>query len=208
MSDVTTTATETIRDILNKADPNEFADALRKLGGLGELLTVLFNQSAASTPPATTVGSALVNTGVVTPAAGTYTQADQTALADRVLALVVQINLLRTDVIALRASLASCAAGTVGGLTETHIAPTSNVVTLAATPKAVFQVNVTSGTKTGIFKLVGADRAPVSGEVSWNGATKLTFNAADVVAYIDVVYSRATGTAEVSGLLRSFSPSS
>ena len=207
MSDVTTTATETIRDILNKSDPNELADALRKLGGLGELLTVLFNQSAASTPPATTVGGAVANTGVTSPANVNYTQADQTALATCVLALVVQINLIRADVIALRASLASCAAGTVGGLTETRSAPTSNVVTLTATPKAVFQVNVTSGTKTGIFKLVGADRAPVSGEVSWNGATKLTFAAVDVVAYIDVVYSRATGTSDVSGLLRSFSPS-
>ncbi len=208
MSDVTTTVSETVRDILNKADPNELADALRKFGGLGELLTVLLNQSAASTPPATTVGGVVANTGVVTQAAVTYTVADQTALANCVLALVVQINLLRADVIAMRASLASCAAGTVGGLTETHLAPASNVVTLAATPKAVFNVNVTSGTKTGIFKLVGPDRVPTSGEVSWNGLTKLTFNAADVVAYIDVVYSKATGTSDVSALLKPFSPSS
>ena len=208
MSDVTTTVSETVRDILNKADPNELADALRKFGGLGELLTVLLNQSAASAPNALTLGGVVANTGVQGTANNSYTVGDQTALATCVLALVVQINLMRTDMIAMRASLASCAAGTIGGLTETHIAPSSNVVTLAATPKAVFNVNVTSGTKTGIFKLVGSDRVPTSGEVSWNGLTKLTFNAADVVAYIDVVYSRATGTSDVSALLKPFSPSS
>ena len=67
MSDVTTTVSETVRDILNKADPNELADALRKFGGLGELLTVLLNQSAASAPNALTLGGAVANTGVQAP---------------------------------------------------------------------------------------------------------------------------------------------
>lgn len=199
---MTTTVKNTVRDLLNDNALGRMADGLAS-APLGEILsTILDTRNNALTVPATTVGGAVANTGVNSPAAGTYTQADQTALATCVLALVTQINLLRTDVLALRASLAANNVGTVGGATETGVPVSTNVATLATAASAIITVNATTATHTGVKKLIrDASRTLATGEVYWDGASKLTFAAVDAVTVCDVMYAKADGSQKASCLL-------
>lgn len=81
--------------------------------------------------------------------------------------------------------------------TESGLSPSSNVVTLAATPSALFDVNATAGTVTGHKKLLqgpitGTEAViPATGQVTWDGGTKLLFAAADVVTTVAVKYATA-----------------
>ena len=221
----TVTAESTLRTAANLGNNSVTEDVLRKLQ-LGEALSVLFDVANPNVVvAATTVGSAIsadtgsavVNTGVTTPANDTYTKADQTALANCVLALVVQINLMRTDllaavaehnklrvdVLALRAELASTLAGTLGGATQTGVTITSHVATLSGAASSVFQVRAYGGTD-GVKQLVPAGVVPAVGQVSWDGNTKLTFNVADANTTCDVVYAKADGSQKCSALMQDF----
>ncbi len=73
---MTTTTEETLRDILNKADPNEISDAFRSMGGLGELLSILLDNAVAASVPGTTVGAAVTQTSAA--AAQTGSASSQT----------------------------------------------------------------------------------------------------------------------------------
>src|SRR5882672_4545333 len=80
--------------------------------------------------------------------------------------------------------------------TQTGVVPSANVATLAAIPVALFQVNATAGTVTGVKTLrkgvVGTD-VPATGECVWQvGTTKVAFAAADAVTAASFTYSLAT----------------
>lgn len=90
--------------------------------------------------------------------------------------------------------------------TETGLGPSSRVVTLAATPTAVFQVNATAGGTTGIKKVLTgtiADANPAAGECVWEpGTKKIKLSAADgAISAVSVTYAVATDKA--SCLMRS-----
>jgi hypothetical protein len=202
----TTTKTNTVRDNLNSNRLGQAADALGK-APLGDILSVLLDtRNANTTIAATTVGSAVVNTGVTSPAASTYTQADQTALATCVLALVTQINLLRTDVLALRSELATInTAGTVGGATEASVQVSSNKATLAAAPttNGLITVNGVTGTHTGVKKIIrDSSHTLATGEVYWDGGLNLTFATIDAITVCDVIYAKGDLSQKVSCLLQ------
>lgn len=88
------------------------------------------------------------------------------------------------------------------GFTETGIAVTSDVATLAATPVGLFQcVGITGGGASTVKKLlrgpisgVGAI-VPASGECVWDGGTHVLFAAADLAATASFTYSLATDLA-------------
>ena len=203
----TTTKSSTIRDMFNSGILGKEADASQK-APLGDMLSILFDAANPNTAvAATTVGGAVANTGVTSPANVNYTQADQTALATCVLALVVQINLLRTDVLALRAELATAMTGTLGGLTESHVAVSSNVATMAQAATSVVTVRATTGSTTGVCKLIrDPQHTLATGEVYWDGGVNLTFAAVDVVTACDVVYAKGDLSQKVSALLATTTP--
>jgi hypothetical protein len=154
---------------------------------------------------ATTIGGAVANTGVTTPANASYTQADQTALANCVLALVVQINLARTDILALRAELASALTGTMGGATETGVSVSTYIsATMAAAASSLISVRATAGSTTGVLKLVrDPQHTLATGEVFWDGNTGLKFAAVDAITTVDLLYSKADSSQKVSCLMAS-----
>jgi len=83
--------------------------------------------------------------------------------------------------------------------TEAGVVPSANVATLANTPTAMLQVNVTAGTVTGIKTLrigvVGTD-VPATGEAIWQPGTKLVaFAAADAATAVSFTYVQATDKA-------------
>jgi len=121
--------------------------------------------------------------------------------------LATRLNQARVDILALRAELAAVVGnGVIGGATETGLTPTSNVVTLSAAPTehGLITVHVTAGTTTGVFKLVrDPDHTLATGEVYWNGKTKLTFAAIDAVSAVDVIYAKGDLSQKVSCLLPS-----
>jgi hypothetical protein len=92
--------------------------------------------------------------------------------------------------------------------TESALAPASNVITLAATPSALFDVNVTAGTVTGAKKILkgftGSDGVitpvPATGEATWNGGTKVRLASADAATAVSVKY--ATAATSTPGYLR------
>lgn len=84
--------------------------------------------------------------------------------------------------------------------TQTGLSPSSNVVTLAAVPTAVYQVNVTAGSPTGIRKLLKGPQtiAPATGECVWTEGTALIkFSAADTNTTVSVTYARSTDKASI-----------
>ena len=200
----TTTKSTTVRDLFNSGILGKESDAILK-APLGEMLALLFNATNPNTAvAATTVGIAAVSTGVTTPANVSYTQADQTALADCVLLLVTRVNQLRVDVLALRAELAAGMTGTLGGLTESGATVSSNVCTMAAAANMVVNVRATTGGTTGVCKLIrDPQHTLATGEVLWDGVKTLTFAAVDVVTACDLVYSLADNSQKVSALLAS-----
>lgn len=93
----------------------------------------------------------------------------------------------------------------IAGLTptETGVVPSSDVATLAAQPNAMFQIDATAGTVTGIKKLLkgpitGEDAVvPKTGEAVWDGGLQVLFNAADAVTAASFTYSVDGDTASV-----------
>ena len=89
------------------------------------------------------------------------------------------------------------------GYTESGIAVTTNVATLANAPVAngLFQVYATAGTTQGVKKLrkgpvTGASAlVPATGEVIWDGAKSLLFAAVDAVATASITYAVSTDLA-------------
>lgn len=85
----------------------------------------------------------------------------------------------------------------IAGLTptETGVSPSSDIATLAAQPNALFQIDATAGTVTGIKKLLkgpisGEDAVvPQTGEAVWDGGTQVLFAAADAVTAASFTYS-------------------
>lgn len=88
--------------------------------------------------------------------------------------------------------------------TETGVVPASDVATLAAQPTAMFQINATAGTVTGIKKLLkgpisGEDAVvPKTGEAVWDGGTQVLFNAADAVTAASFTYATAADVDSVT----------
>lgn len=80
--------------------------------------------------------------------------------------------------------------------TETGVVPSSNVITLANQPVAVFQVNATAGTVPGIKRLrkgVVGTLVPAAGECVWQpGTKKIAFAASDGVTAVSITYSQLT----------------
>jgi hypothetical protein len=229
MASSTTTQATTVRDQLNSPTLGKTTDVAQK-APLGEILSAILDVANPSVVvAATTIGAAqsattggtVANTGVTTPANASYTQGDQTALANCVLALVVQINLMRTDllaaitqankarvdILALRAELASTLAGTVGGATETGVTVTSNAATMAAAASSLISVRATAGTFTGVLQLVTDPTLTlVSGQVFWDGNTALKFAPVDAITTIDILYAKADGSQKVSAFMQLVSP--
>ncbi len=83
--------------------------------------------------------------------------------------------------------------------TESALVPSSSVITLAAVPSAVFQVNVTAGTVTGIKTLqkgVVATALPATGFAVWEpGTTKIKLASADGATMVNVLYAVAADKA-------------
>lgn len=220
----TTTKSTTVRDAYNTGILGKEADASQK-APLGDMLSVLFDAANPNTVvAATTVGSATSQTGatVATTSAATqsasYVQADVQTIATLANALktdynktitdvatiVVLLNQARVDILALRSALATAMTGTLGGLTETHVAVTSNVATMAQAATSIMTVRSTTGTTTGIFKLIREPQHVLAtGEVFWNGNTTLTFAAVDAVTYCDLIYSKADLSQKASAMLAS-----
>lgn len=98
----------------------------------------------------------------------------------------------------------------IAGLTptETGVVPAANVATLANAPSAMFQINATAGTVTGIKKLLkgpisGEDAVvPKTGEAVWDGGTRVLFNAADAVTAASFTYARPAPNNPTSVLQR------
>ena len=201
----TTTKSATVRDNYNTGILGKESDASQK-APLGDMLSVILDVANPSVVvAATTIGNAVANTGVTTPANASYTQADQTALANCVLALVVQINLARTDILALRAELASALTGTMGGATETGVSVgTYTTATMAAAASSLISVRATAGSTTGVLKLVrDPQHTLATGEVFWDGNTGLKFAAVDAITTVDLLYSKADSSQKVSCLMAS-----
>jgi hypothetical protein len=201
----TTTKSATVRDNYNTGILGKESDASQK-APLGDILSVMLDVANPSVVvAATTIGNAVANTGVTTPANASYTQADQTALANCVLALVVQINLARTDILALRAELASALTGTMGGATETGVSVgTYTTATMAAAASSLISVRATAGSTTGVLKLVrDPQHTLATGEVFWDGNTGLKFAAVDAITTVDLLYSKADSSQKVSCLMAS-----
>jgi hypothetical protein len=204
MTASTVTKVTTVRDKLNSQVLGKASDTANR-APLGDILAAMLDVlNPNSTIAAITAGGAVASTGVTSPANASYTQGDQTALATCVLALVVQINLIRADIIALRNSVATVASGHVGGVTDSGLTVTSNVATLSATPttNGMITVRATTGTTTGVKTL---RRDPlhtlVTGEVFWDGQKGLTFAAVDAVTACDVIYAKADLSQKVSCLM-------
>ena len=223
----TTTKSATVRENYNTGILGKESDASQK-APLGDMLSVILDVAnpsvvvAATTigaVAAATVGGVVANTGVTSPAGSTYAQADQTALATCVLALVVQINLIRTDllavvteltaarvdILALRAELASALTGTMGGATETGVSVgTYTTATMAAAASSLISVRATAGSTTGVLKLVrDPQHTLATGEVFWDGNTGLKFAAVDAITTVDLLYSKADSSQKVSCLMAS-----
>lgn len=201
----TTTKSATVRENYNTGILGKESDASQK-APLGDMLSVILDVANPSVVvAATTIGGAVANTGVTTPANASYTQADQTALATCVLALVVQINLARTDILALRAELASALTGTMGGATETGVSVgTYTTATMAAAASSLISVRATAGSTTGVLKLVrDPQHTLATGEVFWDGNTGLKFAAVDAITTVDLLYSKADSSQKVSCLMAS-----
>lgn len=79
--------------------------------------------------------------------------------------------------------------------TETGVAVTTNVATLAAQPQNLYVVNATTATSTGVKTLLkgpisGAKAiVPAAGQCVWDGAKKVLFNAADAATVAKFLYS-------------------
>jgi hypothetical protein len=201
----TTTKSATVRENYNTGILGKESDASQK-APLGDMLSVILDVANPSVVvAATTIGGAVANTGVTTPANASYTQADQTALATCVLALVVQINLARTDILALRAELASALTGTMGGATETGVSVSTYIsATMAAAASSLISVRATAGSTTGVLKLVrDPQHTLATGEVFWDGNTGLKFAAVDAITTVDLLYSKADSSQKVSCLMAS-----
>ena len=201
----TTTKSATVRENYNTGILGKESDASQK-APLGDMLSVILDVANPSVVvAATTIGGAVANTGVTTPANASYTQADQTALANCVLALVVQINLARTDILALRAGLASALTGTMGGATETGVSVSTYIsATMAAAASSLISVRATAGSTTGVLKLVrDPQHTLATGEVFWDGNTGLKFAAVDAITTVDLLYSKADSSQKVSCLMAS-----
>ena len=91
--------------------------------------------------------------------------------------------------------------------TETGIAVTLNVATLAAQPTALFKcfvASVSGGSATGMKKLrkglITGPHAlvPAAGECVWDGGLHVLFAAADLAATASFTYAVATDTASIT----------
>lgn len=87
--------------------------------------------------------------------------------------------------------------------TEAGVVPAAHVATLANQPSAMFQINATTATVTGIKKLLkgpitGEDAVvPRTGEAVWDGGVKVLFAAADAVTAASFTYARSTNSSSV-----------
>ena len=83
--------------------------------------------------------------------------------------------------------------------TETGVVPSSDVATLAAQPKTLYDINATTAAVTGRKKLIlapisGAGSVlPKTGEAVFDGGTKVLFNVADAVTAASFTYTTAAG---------------
>ena len=91
------------------------------------------------------------------------------------------------------------------GFTETGIAVTANVATLAAQPTAIFQVvGITAVPASTVKKLrkgpiTGPNAiVPAAGEAVWDGALSVLFAAADVATTASFTYAVATDLASAT----------
>jgi hypothetical protein len=93
------------------------------------------------------------------------------------------------------------------GYTETGIAVTSNVSTLAAVPKALFNcvvATVSGGSGTGVKKLrqgpISGPSAlvPAAGECVWDGGLHVLFATADLALTASFTYAVATDIASLT----------
>lgn len=166
-----------IRDELNKNDPNRMAAAFSRLGGFGEAMNRFFFGAAR--------GAAVATANAATQTAS-YVQVDVQTIATLANSLKTAFNNLVTS---------------SGGVTEAALSPTANVVTLAAQPVAVIDVNVatvSSGSATGSKKLrIGPFTGPgaitpAAGECVWDGGLKVKLASADLAATVNVAYTKAT----------------
>lgn len=90
--------------------------------------------------------------------------------------------------------------------TETGIAVTANVATLANAPTAqgLFKCVVATGTSTGMKKLLkgpvsGANAiVPAAGECVWDGGVKVLFASADAAATASFTYAVSTELASIT----------
>lgn len=78
--------------------------------------------------------------------------------------------------------------------TEAALVPAAEVLTLAAQPTAVLQINQITGTTNGVKKLLkgpitgNGAVVPATGEAVWDGGTKILMAAVDAAATVDVTY--------------------
>jgi hypothetical protein len=86
---------------------------------------------------------------------------------------------------------------------ESGVTPSSNIATLANIPSAMFQVNATAATTTGIKTLrkgvIGTD-VPATGECVWQPGTKrVAFAAVDAVTAASFTYATAADLCSLTG---------
>jgi hypothetical protein len=187
---------QSLRQILNQGDPGQIAAVLQELK-FGDLLNAMLSGGSANLPALASVQEATADAATQT---GSYVQADVQSIRTLANSLKAKYNTLQADVVAMRAGLAGA-----GAATEIGLVPSSQVVTMAATPSSIVNVNLRvagSGGSTGFKKLrrgriTGSQAVlPVPGEAVWDGATKLLLNAADIGTggspVVDVEYTKTT----------------
>jgi hypothetical protein len=169
-----------LRDDLNNAVPGRLNSALQSLQ-FGELLNAMLAGGDVIVP-------ALTSTQNATAAA--VDLATSEALAN---ALKVSYNALQVDVAAIRASLLSAA-----GVTEAGVTVTTNAAVLANQPKALIAVVGTTGTHTGMKKIllgpITGPKAllPAANQCVWDGGKNVLFAAFDAITVASFLYSQAT----------------
>ena len=100
--------------------------------------------------------------------------------------------------------LAKIGTATGVGYTEAGVSVTLNVATLAAQPKALFQVVPTAGTHQGVKKIrrgpvTGSNAlVPAAGECIWDGGVKVLFAAYDAISACSFLYAVAADIASLT----------
>lgn len=192
----------TIREIANNGVEQTLADVDRSLSigdFYGALIQQLFGaakvQSALFTATGATQAVTFAGLGMTPPTSLNYVVSAESetagATVDESTKTLTGFTILGTTNTQPINIIVTEPAGPLGE----QVTVTSSVGTLAAAPKMILDVIATAGTSLGrkVLKIGPATVLPAAGEVVWDGASSLRFNAADAVTSAKVVRVPTSG---------------